>query len=353
MLLRPARLSGDAGAAWALRDRLDTHPPPLSHAGTESMDGMEYVNALTYFTDLGATDTREADWPLDTAYPRKKVVLLRSSWAGANATFVGFKACNCSWNHGDLDSGSFVFTSGGERIIADWGAGDYSADGYFGDLRFTYFVKGSLGHNTLSFGGLEQDTAVCGGYSRKNFAPAAAAAAAATPVADGFGVSTEVVAFASTNGVVVDAPGVPPLPACALGAGDDACAVVNLTQAYVSQGVADASRTLTLRNGRAEVLVSDRWALAAGTSFQNVTFWLQTRGNVTLSADARSARIVVGAATAYVSVAPSSPCAPASVTFLAARKIAPVGFTFGAVADPAACAGFDIVLGPNKPAGFV
>jgi hypothetical protein len=97
-LLAAAALSGNGAAAWTLRDRLDRNPPPLS-AVDSSAASMEYATCLLYFTSLGSTADRAA-LPLDAAYPRKKLVLLRSSWTEPNATFVGLKAANCSWNHG-------------------------------------------------------------------------------------------------------------------------------------------------------------------------------------------------------------------------------------------------------------
>ena len=46
MLLHAARLTNDGATAWSLRDRLDTNPPPASHAGSSSMDAMDYAHAL-------------------------------------------------------------------------------------------------------------------------------------------------------------------------------------------------------------------------------------------------------------------------------------------------------------------
>lgn len=103
---------------------------------------------------LGSLADRAA-LPLDTAYPRKKLAFFSSSRAEPNATFVGVKAANCSWNHGDLDAGQFVFSAGGQRWAADLGSDNYGLPGYFGplDKRFSYYRKSSFGHNVLSFGG--------------------------------------------------------------------------------------------------------------------------------------------------------------------------------------------------------
>lgn len=85
---------------------------------------MEYINALLFFSAVGDAAARDA-LPLDLAYPEKMVALFRSSWA-PNGTFVGFRAgSNCSWYHGDMDAGSFVYTWGGQRWVSELGADNY------------------------------------------------------------------------------------------------------------------------------------------------------------------------------------------------------------------------------------
>ena len=128
MLLRVAERAGDGAAAFTLRERLDAVAPTITLAKIDegSQDAMEFSHALIYFTDIGTLADREKV-PLDLALPDKKLALLRSSWSDPNASFVGLKACNCSWNHGDLDSGTFVFSWGGQRWIADLGPDNYGA----------------------------------------------------------------------------------------------------------------------------------------------------------------------------------------------------------------------------------
>jgi hypothetical protein len=116
MLLAVAARSKDAAAAYTLRDRLDAVAASIVPAQIDSGNqaAMEFAHALIYFTDLGSAADRDAQ-PLDLAVPEKKLALLRSSWSDPNASFVGVKACNCSWNHGDLDAGTFVLSWGGQR----------------------------------------------------------------------------------------------------------------------------------------------------------------------------------------------------------------------------------------------
>ena len=141
MLLAVAARANDAAAAFVLRDRLDTVAAaildPVSRIDGGDQSAMEFAHALIYFTDLGTAVDRDAVL-LDIALPEKRVALLRSSWSDADASFVGVKACNCSWNHGDLDAGTFVYSWGGQRWVADLGAENYALPSYFGANLFKF-----------------------------------------------------------------------------------------------------------------------------------------------------------------------------------------------------------------------
>jgi hypothetical protein len=96
MLLATAERGGFAGAAFALRARLDATTVPLVNVSVCSSCSMEWINALLFFSAAGDAAARDA-LPLDLAYPEKMVALFRSSWAEEGA-FVGFRAgSNCSW----------------------------------------------------------------------------------------------------------------------------------------------------------------------------------------------------------------------------------------------------------------
>lgn len=90
MLLGVAERAGDKAAAFTLRDRLDRAAIPLSAIDAGDQQAMEYAHALLYFSPLGSPADRAAA-PLDLALPVKKVALMRTSWADANASFAGFK----------------------------------------------------------------------------------------------------------------------------------------------------------------------------------------------------------------------------------------------------------------------
>jgi hypothetical protein len=333
------------GEAFALRSRLDMNPVSVDNTDTANCSScsMEYINSLLFFSAQGNVTERDA-LPLDVAYPEKMVALLRSSWQ-VNGTFVGFRAgANCSWFHGDLDAGSFVYTWRGVRWISDLGSDNYGLPGYFGGGRFNWYRKNSRGHNTLQFNNSVHDGASCVGTDL-SLAPA-----------------TFLAAFASTasNARIFPAPSTHPLSVCPLSPTEAVCAVSNLTGAFALQGVVSAARTLTLDAAtRSVITVSDRWVLVGGGGSVNaqlpsiVTAALHTFTNVTLAADGMSALMQQGDSTVTVSIGSESPCVGSAVTFsLNAVNLAPPqhptdGLTRIDISmDPRTCTGIDVVIAP-------
>jgi hypothetical protein len=331
------------GEAFALRARLDQNP--VSALNTDiancSSCSMEYINALLFFSARG--DVAERDQlPLDVAYPMKKTAIFRESWK-TNGTFVGFRGgANCSWFHGDLDAGSFVYTSHGVRWISDLGADNYGLPGYFGGGRYDWYRKNSRGHNTLQFNDSVHDALSCVG-SDLSQAPA-----------------TFLSAFSSTSpsARVFPAPSEHALGACPLTATEAVCAVANMTGAFALQGVASAARTLTLDAASRRVLtIADRWVLAAGAGAQppKATAALHTFANVTLAGDGLSALLRQGDLAVSVSIGSASPCARSGVTLAlnAVRLIPPQDPTEGLTridisVDPRTCAGIDVIIAPMQ-----
>ena len=83
----------------------------------------------------------------------QELVLLRSAYLDKNATFAGIKGGYNYTNHGDLDIGTFVFDSMGERWAEELGPGAYDAPNYFLGLpaggRWKNYCKRAEGQNTL------------------------------------------------------------------------------------------------------------------------------------------------------------------------------------------------------------
>lgn len=81
------------------------------------------------------------------------MVLMRSAYLDENATFAGVKGGYNFINHGDLDIGTFVFDSMGERWAEELGPGPYDAPNYFLNTpaggRWKNYSKRAEGQNTL------------------------------------------------------------------------------------------------------------------------------------------------------------------------------------------------------------
>jgi hypothetical protein len=299
---------------------------------------MEYINALLFFSARGNVTERD-QLPLDVAYPMKKAAIFRENWM-ENGTFVGFRGgANCSWFHGDLDAGSFVYTSQGVRWISDLGSDNYGLPGYFGGGRFNWYRKNSRGHNTLQFNNSVHDGASCVGNDLSH-APATFLSAFSS---------------ASPSARVFPAPSEHPLSACPLTTAEAVCAVANMTGAFALQGVASATRTLTLDAASRRVLtIADRWELGAGGQPPIATAALHTYvANVTLAGDKLSALMRQGDLAVSVSIGPASPCAQSGVTLTlnTVRLEPPQDPTEGLTridisVDPRTCTGLDVVIAP-------
>jgi hypothetical protein len=96
------------------------------------------------------------------------IALHRSSWTDPKATFVGLKAGSPSASHGQMDIGSFVLESDGERWAMDLGAEGYHRIESRGmnlwsrrqnSDRWTIFRQSNHGHNTLVIDGQLQRAA--------------------------------------------------------------------------------------------------------------------------------------------------------------------------------------------------
>jgi hypothetical protein len=95
--------------------------------------------------------------PVDALFRGARVAMFRSSWDDPNAVYIGCKGGDNAANHAQLDLGSFVLDSGGERFALDLGSDDYALDGYFDKKkRFGYLRNASAGHNVLLVNGANQ-----------------------------------------------------------------------------------------------------------------------------------------------------------------------------------------------------
>ncbi len=83
----------------------------------------------------------------------QSIVLIRNAYLDENATFAGIKGGYNFINHGDLDIGTFVFDSMGERWAEELGPGSYDSPNYFLNTpaggRWKNYCKRAEGQNTL------------------------------------------------------------------------------------------------------------------------------------------------------------------------------------------------------------
>ena len=237
----------------------------------------EAVVALLRWTSKGS----EADLsalPHKAFYAAKQVAVARSGWTSRDS-YLGVKGGNSAMTHQDLDHGSFVFETSGQRWACDLGIENYLLAGMFGSSvryshtnftldrlsgsRYAYYRKATRGHNTLTFD------------ERGGFDPVDAAA--------------------SDQAVNVISPLILPLPETIDwrrgGLYIDEFVAVNLTEAYSRQLSAGGSvvRSFALDDAMKCLNVTDEIrGLHNGVS--NVSFALHTRTHVTLSSSGATLR---------------------------------------------------------------
>ena len=114
------------------------------------------LSALWYNRSYTAESSDFSNEPLSVYLESdvgQDLVLMRSGYLDKNATFAGIKGGYNYTNHGDLDIGTFVFDSMGERWAEELGPGSYDAPDYFVNLpaggRWKNYCKRAEGQNTL------------------------------------------------------------------------------------------------------------------------------------------------------------------------------------------------------------
>ena len=97
-------------------------------------------------------------------YPQKAqkiachYLFLQAQWSickSENGCALAAKGGHNAEPHNHNDVGSFLYVRAGEMILADLGAGEYTA-GYFGTQRYEYLCCRALGHNLPLIDGVEQ-----------------------------------------------------------------------------------------------------------------------------------------------------------------------------------------------------
>ena len=131
--------------------------PAYAVAGRVSARKPSARDLLWYTADGSADDV--ARQPLDRRFTGAQLAFFRSAWNDPNALYLAFKGGNNGGSHAHLDLGTFVLDALGQRWALDLGRDGYSLPGYFGAKRWSYYRLRTEGHNTLTFGGMNQDEA--------------------------------------------------------------------------------------------------------------------------------------------------------------------------------------------------
>lgn len=179
------------------------------------------------------------------------MVLMRSAYLDKNGTFAGIKGGYNFINHGDLDIGSFVFDSMGERWSEELGPGPYDAPGYFLNTpaggRWKNYSKRAEGQNTLVINPSMtlEDQYVLAESEFNHFEPR-----------DGGGFCT-----------------------------------LDMTDAYRMNGVKNAERDFELYNDYTSLRITDR----VDCLFKSDIYWfMHTKADIKISEDGKTAILTIG-----------------------------------------------------------
>ena len=144
-------------AVYQMWDMPEAFSPDTSDAVERSGSGREDALSLLWYDRSYTAESADfSSEPLTVYMPSdvgQELFLARSAYLDENATFAGIKSGYNYTNHGDLDIGTFVFDSMGERWAEELGPGAYDAPGYFVNLpaggRWKNYCKRAEGQNTL------------------------------------------------------------------------------------------------------------------------------------------------------------------------------------------------------------
>ena len=179
------------------------------------------------------------------------MVLMRSAYLDKDGTFAGIKGGYNFINHGDLDIGSFVFDSLGERWAEELGPGPYDAPGYFLNTpaggRWKNYSKRAEGQNTLVINPSMtlEDQYVLAESEFNHYEPR-----------DGGGFCT-----------------------------------LDMTDAYRMNGVKNAERDFELYNDYTSLRITDR----VDCLFKSDIYWfMHTKADIEISDDGKTAILTIG-----------------------------------------------------------
>ena len=143
-------------SAYQSDDVPDSFSRNTSDSTEKNGTGKDSVLSLLWYDRAFSADVDFSSEPLAVKLESdvgQDMVIMRSAYRDNNASYAAIKGGYNFINHGDLDIGTFVFDSMGERWAEELGPGNYDAPGYFMNLpaggRWKYYSKRAEGQNTL------------------------------------------------------------------------------------------------------------------------------------------------------------------------------------------------------------
>lgn len=164
---------GGIGRNWAMPWLARQFKEPAFAAEAQKQSSLD---AIQFLWAPGKESGMQKPALLGQAFREAEVVTLRTAWDDPNATWLAFKAGSPSFNHAQMDVGTFVFEMLGQRWAVDLGPDDYNAPGYFDtrSKRWSFYRNRAEGHNTLVINptkGPDQERTSLSRLLNSNFSP--------------------------------------------------------------------------------------------------------------------------------------------------------------------------------------
>lgn len=222
---------------------------------------------------------------LDSYYSLDSIMTFRSSWDTTNNIFAGLHGGDNAASHGDLDIGNFVINVNGTFIITELGSDSYNMPGYFGCYRWSYYRKRAEGQNTLVM--IPSSTNKNNeGWDGKSGTPALKAGSEASNTVANTNLPTPDQISNAVSKTLRYESGV-----------HSALGVIDMAPAFTQ--MTSGKRGMWMTDNRQTVILQDEAVMS-----ENMDIWwfAHTQGEITVSADGRSAIIRQGTIYLYAEI---------------------------------------------------
>lgn len=241
-------------AVYQMQDVPQIFAPDTSDSVERNGTGKDCVLALLWYNRGYTAESADfSEEPLAVCLKSdigQELVLMRSAYLNANATFAGIKGGYNYTNHGDLDIGTFMFDSMGERWAEELGPAPYDAPNYFVNLpaggRWKNYCKRAEGQNTLV---INPDATLDDQYALAECA---------------------FTSFEANE--------------------DGGYCSLDMTDAYRMNGATDVTREFELYNNRSSLRITDNISCL---SKSEIYWFMHTKAEIEIAADGKSAILTI------------------------------------------------------------